>query len=66
MCAESETALIIQMQREVAGDPAVTLPSGRDGETRPASWRLAESPGKTSERGGDLVLEIQCQKILSI
>ncbi|KAA0716889.1 Serine/arginine repetitive matrix protein 3 [Triplophysa tibetana] len=41
---ESETALIIRMQREVAGDPAVTLPSGRDGETRPASWRLAESP----------------------
>lgn len=45
---ESETVLIIRIQKEVAGDPAVTLPFGRDGETRPALWRLAGSPAHGS------------------
>lgn len=47
---EKETVLIIQTQRELAAARAVIPQSARDGETRPALWRLAGSPVHGSVR----------------
>ncbi|KTG33888.1 hypothetical protein cypCar_00032793 [Cyprinus carpio] len=41
-----ETVLNTRMQNELAAARAAILPSARDGETRPALWKLAGSPGK--------------------
>lgn len=46
LSAGREAVLITRMQNELAAARAAILPSARDGETRPALWKLAGSPGK--------------------